>query len=476
MLLFSTIFDIDDSMSKDIFVQLVISWNQKSPHSENVIKNIQWNGERNIRYGNENLWLDIEEYRNKNIIAVRYEKIEKDGVIWDTDIIMNFNEMRMAVQLDRSFKEDALKIKPDFSTPYFITRLIEGGYIKADDVLPVLKEPIYITDENLEILSEIVNEKKRYRLPIVYISKTMYNSDPVNVNGMSNRLKGVADVLVESDVQLNYKLRKMCDDKNEYNGSIGIYYPTPVIRHKRFFYRRCVGNESALLDKVVVSVIEYENSQNIECLYTWQGVANSILMDKLIAQREERLAAECAKQNAENEMDEVYDTFDEDLSKLQQEVKDLTKANEALRIENQGLRTKLDATDVVSILNYGNEDDFYPGEIKDIILSVLDETLRKFPDSSRKTDILRDIIDNNNFERLSEEKKTRIKTLFRAYTGMTGTVRQQIRDLGFEITESGKHYKLIYFGDDRYWTTLGKTPSDGRNGKNVALEIIKEMF
>ena len=53
-----------------------------------------------------------------------YEKIEKDGVIWDTDIIMNFNEMRMAVQLDRSFKEDALKIKPDFSTPYFITRLI----------------------------------------------------------------------------------------------------------------------------------------------------------------------------------------------------------------------------------------------------------------------------------------------------------------------------------------------------------------
>ena len=78
MLLFSTLLDINKSMTKDAFIQLVIEWNQGSPHENNIIPDMVWNGERNIRYGNEGLWLDIEEYRNQNIIAVRYEKKEDD--------------------------------------------------------------------------------------------------------------------------------------------------------------------------------------------------------------------------------------------------------------------------------------------------------------------------------------------------------------------------------------------------------------
>lgn len=64
-------------MTKDAFIKLVLEWNQKSPHENNVIQGIEWNGERNIRYGNSKLWMDIEEYRNQNIIAVRYEKKKK---------------------------------------------------------------------------------------------------------------------------------------------------------------------------------------------------------------------------------------------------------------------------------------------------------------------------------------------------------------------------------------------------------------
>ncbi len=71
-----------------------------------MIPDIVWNGERNIRYGNQWLWLGIEEYRNQNTIAVRFEKKEADGAIWDTDFIMNFSEMKLAIQLDRSFTED----------------------------------------------------------------------------------------------------------------------------------------------------------------------------------------------------------------------------------------------------------------------------------------------------------------------------------------------------------------------------------
>lgn len=53
MLLFSTILDINDTMTKDDFIRLVIEWNQGSSHANNIISGIQWNGERNIRYGED---------------------------------------------------------------------------------------------------------------------------------------------------------------------------------------------------------------------------------------------------------------------------------------------------------------------------------------------------------------------------------------------------------------------------------------
>ena len=145
MLLFSTVLAINDTLTHDKFIELVIEWNQKSLHTENIIPNLVWSGERNIRFGDDGLWMDIQEYRNENIIAVRCEKIVEDGVIWDTDYVMNFDEMKMSIQLDRSFTEDALVISEQFSTPHFITMLIENGYLADDGVLPVLREPFFIT-------------------------------------------------------------------------------------------------------------------------------------------------------------------------------------------------------------------------------------------------------------------------------------------------------------------------------------------
>lgn len=101
MLLFSTLLEINDTMTKDSFIQsfiqLVLEWNHGRPHEENIIQGIEWNGERNVRYGTDTLWLAIEEYRNENIIAVHYEKAEADGVVWDTDYVMNFNDMKMSI-------------------------------------------------------------------------------------------------------------------------------------------------------------------------------------------------------------------------------------------------------------------------------------------------------------------------------------------------------------------------------------------
>ena len=237
MLLFSTILRVNDTLTKDGFIKLVIEWNQGSPHKENIIPRLEWHGERNIRFGDERMWLDIQEYRNGNIIAVRYEKTEEDGVVWDTDYVMNFTEMKISILLYRSYLEEALTVNPKFSTPHFISLLVYGGYLMDDRDLPVTRNPIFIKDDNLPLLCGVINGTQRYRLPVVYISKNYGHTDPVDVKWLASRLKGVAHVLVQESRYTNSDIRLMCNDRNEYNGAVGIYFPNQAVEHRRYFYR-----------------------------------------------------------------------------------------------------------------------------------------------------------------------------------------------------------------------------------------------
>ena len=258
-----------------------------------------------------------------------------------------------------------MAVDPNFSTPHFITLLIEKGYLQDDYDLAVLRRPLIIDDSNIELLAGVVNGTIRYHLPIVYISKTYDNTDPVDVRFLASKLKGVAHVLVQKSNWLSSQCRRLCDDKNEYGGAIGIYYPNPAVEHKKFLFHYYTGSEKVLFDKVIRTVIQYANAQNVDSLYTWQGVSNALLTDRLVAQRAERLEAENAKKQTEDEADQLLETFDDDFNKLQKQVEDLTRANEALRQENEGLHAKLNATDVVPILFLG-DDDFTSIEIANL--------------------------------------------------------------------------------------------------------------
>lgn len=476
MLLFSAILKINNTMGKDDFIRLALEWNQSNPRKENIIPGIEWNGEHNVRYGDDDLWLDIEEYRNQNIIAVRYEKTAPDGAVWDTDYVMNFNSMELSVRLDRSYLESAMTIDPKFSTPHFISLLIEHGYLADDGILPVSNKPMLIDEENLQVLADIINGDAQYRLPIVYISKTFNNEDPVEIGWMASRLKGVAHVLVQKDNHLNTALRNACNDQNEYYGAIGVYYPKQAMSRKRFLYRQYEGFDDILMEKVIRSVILYSNSQMVEPLFTWSGVNNALLRDKYSSQKEERIAAEKAKQKAYDDADELLSSVDEEIKELKRQVSQLTKANDALTYENQGLKTKLDSSEAVPLIYLGDEDELFQGEIKDMILEILSDTLKNTAPKTRRSDVLSDIISKNNYEELLKKREASIKALFKDHKGMTGTLRQDLVDMGFIIAEEGKHYKLTYYGDGRYRITLSKTPSDHREGRNTASTIIKNLF
>ena len=348
----------------------------------------------------------------------------------------------------------------------------------------------------------MINGNTHYRLPVVFISRTFEGEEPVDVRRMAARLKGAAHVLVQENTDVGYTIRDLCNSNNEYNGAIGIYFPNAAYGHKRYLYHSGTGYDAFLMEKVLRTVIQYCNGQMTEPLYTWQGVNNALLMERMTVQRKERLAAEAARKKAEEEMNQllnsleeeedrisknaaeearieankILDGFDNDLQYLQKQVEELTKANEILQYENQGMKAKLDSVNEIPVLYMGDEFEFYSGEIKDLVLLVLSESVSNIQERSRRSDVVKDIIRSNDYQKTSDKKAEEVKKLLKSYDGMTGPLRQALEDMGFIITEDGKHYKLTYYGDDRYQVIFSKTPSDHRTGKNSSQKLNKMVF
>ncbi len=254
-----------------------------------------------------------------------------------------------------------------------------------------------------------------------------------------------------------------------------------------------------MLEKVVRIVINYANSQAVGALYKWPDVNSAMFQDRWSSRGEDIIVLERAKNSAEfaqelaemerekaeqqravavKEKDEsnmLVDSTDEEIEQMRHQIELLTHEKERLTAENNGLRAKVSGLDSLPVIFFGDEDDFFPGEIKDIVLCALEDAV-KDKSKSRRIDVLRDVIRNNNHEHLLDNRARELKNKLRGYKSMSGSLRRYLEGLGFSITEDGKHYRLTYRGDARYHTTLSKTPSDHRESENIAAQIIRDMF
>ena len=311
---------------------------------------------------------------------------------------------------------------------------------------------------------------------MIYVSKTSDDKEVVDTDWLASRLKDAAHILVEKDKENCRMCSNICKETKEEFGAVRIYFPAESMSRKRFLYRSANGDSNIRLEKIIANVIQYWNAQSMDILYTWQGVNNAVLnlnLDRQIAKYQE---AESARQSAKKEVDQVYNEFDEDLKKMQQKLEELTRTNETLMIENSVMRAKMNSTEALPILYQGNEEDFYPDEIQDMILSILEEAFSNTEIKMRRADILSDIIENNKYQHLSEKRKQKVKAIFKGYKNLSGAIIQEWMELGITISEDGKHYKLTYNNDPRYMVTVGKTPSDNRAGNNNAALINKIMM
>ena len=248
--------------------------------------------------------------------------------------------------------------------------------------------------------------------------------------------------------------------------------------------------------------MQYSNSQMVGPLYTWFGVNNAILQDRLTSKREENAEAEAgrrsalyelltlksdldqkkesmkqqAMEEAKAEADRILESFEEDMQKKDAEIERLSSELEKNERELSWLKAKMDSMTDVPIIIAGDEDDFYPGEAKDFVLSAVKKELDATEARTRRHDVLKDVLAANDYQAEGEKRAAEVKRLLSNYSGMTPKLKKGLEDIGF-IFDPSDHQKVKYYGDDRYTIIYASTPSDkGHGGKNNARTTIKKAF
>ena len=205
MQIYSAIFPVKESLSQDDLINLVIEWNQRSPH--NKISNLNWDGKkRNIKFEEENLSLSIEEIRTYNTIAIRFHQFDENNIIWNTDIVVNFNTHIFSIKIDRETTAETTGFIPQFKTPILVNMLLDRGYIGMDNDLEISDMVIPIKKDNYKIVENIICRNTIYSMPVIYVTKS-WGRYPLKVQNLAYRLRGIAHTLVEEDTDVSKVLK-----------------------------------------------------------------------------------------------------------------------------------------------------------------------------------------------------------------------------------------------------------------------------
>ena len=473
MLIFSTRLPVKDTLTKEKFFELVVRWNQDSPHHR--IDGIEWDGGYRHRWGDMKNMLEITEY---NDVAAAHFVQSEHGVHWTTEFILHTERREIGIYLSREATENTIYFHKEFKPPYFLKLLMRENVLGSDGGLAISEYPHSFgaaADEQQVLTQLCLEDDSAFRLPVVYLTRDWFTEHCVVDEGyLARRLCGVAHVLVESDKDVSRTLKDLCHGKNVYNGGMAVYFPSVSAAAKRFIPYDGMDVEK-VMTQMVRMIFRYMNQQKRERLDTWDGIQMMQMRwqtKQLLA--EKRRIEENRKQTSK-EKEQYWDEY----VKAQTQVEALTEQNARLQSELAVLRARVDSMGENPLLYYGDEREFYQGEMLEFVRTALSEKLDRLPKEKdrhlRCADVLQDLLNANESEEIQAQRQTELKRVLKGYRTLTPEIQSTLIDAGFRITD-GKHYKLTYYDDERYTVTMAKSGSDWRGGENLISEIRKRIY
>lgn len=469
---FSTGFYVSNDVSfKDIFNEC-FSWVHESPHTNFIPAQLTCDYKDDdffIESKNERIDIIAHESQGLHLGCFRYSKISEPHK-WVTDISINKDLATNTtwIQVESSVvSQEAAYLSPQPKKPLIVIRLIDKFSGGLDDVFNTSSDPHYLSSssEHLYMAAKIVNGETNNRLPIIYVSsKYFYNEHPHNIipERLARSVCGLAHVVIEpSDRAFSIKLKDDTNAKNAYAGGIGIYWPRG---QNISFYRRGEKAAKEFEDELFENVVKATTTMAPISDSGWGEIQKRITKDSINALK---VRGEYTS--------ELMGLYEADNIAKDEQIDDLKYKILSLESRVRMLHSQASAQGSI-ILNAGEETDFFEGEIKNVILEAIKAAIVNTNDNSRSKHILSSLLENNQ---QTPEKNTREQLLRKAltdYRSMDKSTSRQLKELGFELSEEGRHWKIIYNGDSRYTYILPKTGSDYRGSLNAISDISNIIF
>lgn len=153
--------------------------------------------------------------------------------------------------------------------------------------------------------------------------------------------------------------------------------------------------------------------------------------------------------------------------------------NKAMLLESKvsHLEGRLDGkSSGVPVLVKSSEVDLYDGEIRGILIDILKPAFDSAKQFSRKSDILKDIIDSNEQSNIKTQMFDELKIELKDYRSLTPKLREIFASANIEVLTDGSHNKAKFISDERYSVTFAKTASDTHAGRNNLSTIKDNLF
>lgn len=386
---------------------------------------------------------------------------------WTTDVIGWHCGSRFLVGVHLSCQTAGVGVRvSDAKKPYIVRQILEELGGDLDGAFQVSSKPRILGEAEIDVARKILTGEARHYLPVVYVSSTWRNVPALDAAGLAHWTSGMAHVVVEPSRSFSFVLAKRVNRQNPYEGAVAIYWPAGGGTPSHFFPKRFkdnlrfAGGIAKILQKALAG-------RRPDSRVTWDFI-RELLFRERIKQLKERGSAS---------LDEYIKAFDEENT--------ITR-NRALELEEENVRLKMRLAayesrpqiqgDGNGWLRHPKERELFPGEFTDILVRSLHRARDNSQPDGRIRDVLSAIIAANKETGESDRIENEIRAALANCAHLGNAQRKALEDVGFSITEDGKHYKLVFRGDDRYTFAMAKTGSDWRGMKNWISDTTKRLF
>lgn len=468
MLSFATEFPVDPDRTTADFLQAMVTWISGSPHtglSAEVLRDMQEKDEAHVGNGNEGVQSLVTNSPDIDLAGLRYSRRD-DDLEWMTTVVFSrkSSDAWVGIRVECESQHAAARL-PSAKKPVVVRTVLESLGGAADGPLQIRGKAHALANTDIDLAAKLIRGEAGCRLPIVYVSARFQGGYILDVDRLAADVSGMAHVVVEPNRPFSVRLQLEVDSENVYGGTIGIYWPEGGGRRAFFLggdYSTPGLLAGAIKDEVRTALL---NRRPIaRC--TWAYVRETA----------SRQAIQSLKASGSRAIDEYAEQFDQEIEAKNQRLEDAEREIQRLRNELRVHEARAGTTSG-GLLRLGRERDLYPNEILGILLDAIEDAATRVPQDSRRQHVLSSTLEANRLkEDPLESRREQLKTLLRGARTIDGKMRREFEGIGFSISEDGKHFKLVFQGDDRYTYTLPKSGSDWRGGLNAASDIARLLF